>query len=256
MKKTSLVCLTILLASSITNAGTMGALVESDPFSGAYVGLGAGFGTNIAHSSSLSGDILNSSISLNRAGNDISQGGFSGQVLGGYGQKFSNNLYLGGDIFYNYLNPILNPTEDLRAGTNRGELLYTVSERIKQSNSLGLAAHLGYVLGNFLPYGLIGAQYTPVKIVANDTITAPNVGTLPNGMNRTFNQWGWLFGAGIQTAITQHLRAALEYEYVYQNRISATRTMLANSLGPVSLTSSFNPNMSTIIARFTYGFNA
>jgi opacity protein-like surface antigen len=160
-------------------------------------------------------------------------------------------MYLGGDIFYNYLNPTINTMVDFNTLVPQNDGLEKASEKIKQTNSLGLAAHLGYALGNTLPYGLLGTQYTPVKITANTTVAFDGAGggSVTSNLNRSFNQWGWLFGAGIQTVITEHFRAGLEYDYVYQNRITA------ESDGRLFVTSSFNPNISTIIARLSYVFN-
>lgn len=249
MKKILLVSTLTLMSAAALAEGTYEPMV--DHFSGAYLGAGLGYGQNIVDSYSRAMTFTSGTTSnVSRSG--ISKGGFAGQVFAGYGQVFDNQFYLGGDIFYQYTNP--KATESAVVNNSTGTLIDSLQMTVKQQNSLGLAAHLGYVMHDeVMPYFLIGGQYTSVKSSVSSAVSA--TGFDVNGSN-SFNKWGLLIGAGMQMHVKDNWLAGLEYDYAYRGKVTQTITPgTTGVLSGGSFSQSYRPNLSTIMARVAYRFD-
>ncbi len=239
----------LLLITSLTLAST-GILAEGtyepavDHFSGAYVGGGLGFGFNMLDSYAVN-DLPNSTFGFSESLSGIYNSGFAAQLFAGYGWAFDNDFYLGGEISYQYLNPKANGSLSI---TTPSVGSITLNTSIKQQNSLGLVAHLGYIMHDVLmPYFLVGGQYTAVKGSFSSTAGAGLNGSLSS------NKWGLLIGAGMQAYICDNWMASLEYDYTYRGKVS--RTLTSTTVTGLTASYGYRPNISTIMARLSYQFD-
>lgn len=248
-----------IIAFSALCALSMSVLAEgqyqtADRFSGAYVGLGAGFGLNLIRDNGYVDTDASSILDVSSNNTGAFSTGFAGQVFAGYGMAFSNQLYLGADIFYQYLSPktSLNATTTLRI-LGATVVQDTLTNTLTQKNSLGLAAHIGYVVEDaFMPYLLIGSQYTQTK----STYTSSNTST-GFGFNNTstYNKWGLHVGAGMTGAFGDNWLGSLECDYVYRGKQTQNLVAAAGSASPNStLNATFRPNMLSVMARLGYRF--
>ncbi len=153
-----------------------------------------------------------------------SYGGFIG-----YNSQWQN-LILGVEANFQHTTVSLNPpnTPIVRSGESDGQgNTYTValsaSGSMTDLNYVALRGRAGLILGNFLPYGYIGA----VLGVANVNVTATMQGVCQTGSTASCSPfsfmatggensallYGGTVGAGLDYALTQNVFLRGEYEY-------------------------------------------
>jgi outer membrane immunogenic protein len=123
--------------------------------------------------------------------------GFAGGVHAGYNMTFMNSYLVGleGDI--DYIGP--KGSQAVVPGTTF-EVDVGFSNRYRRS----LIGRLGYIINDFLVYGLGGGAYNINKI---DYAGVTHTNSFKTG------QLGWTLGAGAEYALTQNWLARVEYRY-------------------------------------------
>lgn len=247
----------LILALSILSPVSFAEGVSQVPdrFSGAYAGLGAGVGFNLIKNNGYINTDANGVLDATLSNSGSYSSSFAGQAFVGYGQELQNAIYLGGDLFYQYTSP----TTTLNALTtltvlNTVIVSDTVKNTLTQKNSLGIAAHIGYVIDQiFMPYFLIGGQYTNIKskYESSNATTGFGLNSVDN-----FKKWGVLLGAGLSGSVAENWLLGIEFDYVSRGKRTQNLVASASSASPNStLNATFKPNMASIIARVAYHLN-
>ncbi|PRD55195.1 outer membrane protein [Phyllobacterium myrsinacearum] len=136
-----------------------------------------------------------------------------GNFLGSIGTLEDNGFLGGAQVGYNY--QINNFVLGLEADFQGGDISDSISGPL---GNLNFNAHskidwfgtvrprLGYAFDRTMIYGTGGLAYGNVKYSISD-----NVG---NAASESKTRAGWVAGAGIEHAFTDHLTAKLEYQYI------------------------------------------
>ena len=122
--------------------------------------------------------------------------GVEGGVQAGYDYQFSRNWVVGGFVQL----PLLKPTG---SATIAGPTTFTVDPKF----GIVGGVRVGYVMGKFLPYGLVGIA------AENDTVSDP--GNAPNATHV-----GFVAGVGAEYRLAQHW--SLDARYTYMSLGAAT----------------------------------
>lgn len=231
MKKTTLMSLlgTTLLAGGAFADAHMDPGCQPQPqpvsnpccFSGMYVGAAIGYGSHKARTEQVL--TLNSVVAA-RHKNDLSLDGINGGVFLGYGKEFGcSRVYLGLELgyFFDGAKGKYTFTPTTRAG---GQLLRT---EVKRKDGLELAARMGWIFNQTLPYIKLGWANTKVEAtqVVVDNVTTANDLT-QKFLSKRVN--GFLVGAGIDMKLNRCWIAGLEYTYsAYQKKTGPRQEVAA-----------------------------
>jgi opacity protein-like surface antigen len=159
----------------------------------------------------------------------------------GYNMQW-DELVLGGDIGYNRMSKAETTSTDSlsRIVTTSDHVVHNVN--IQASSSIRLIDYAtfrgraGYAFGQFLPYAIFGGavgrfNYTNTTTV-NDlqqppapAAAIPFTGTQTDGQNNKFG-YGFLWGLGMDVAITPNIFLRGEWEYISFNKIGGTLNTL------------------------------
>ncbi len=152
----------------------------------------------------------------------------------GYNTQW-DDLVLGGDIAYNRVSKAENSATDSidRIVTTSDSVSHNVD--IQASSSLKLIDYgtfrgrAGYVIGQFLPYAVFGGAVGRFNYSTTSTVT--DVQTAPGPVVSTFGPvtqtssqnnkfgFGYLWGLGMDVAITPNIFLRAEWEYVSFNKV-------------------------------------
>jgi outer membrane immunogenic protein len=177
-----------------------------------------------------------------------------------FGLSFGSDglALLGGQFGFNYQFGILvvgvEGDFDLLANTNNGVVVPGVGtvQVISENRWMTTAAaRFGVTYDNWLFYGKAGGGWTFGK---NLTLSNPVTGAAMNLSSNGNSNSGLLAGAGIELALSPHLSAKIEYDYLRLN--SRTFNVLPGSpflVGDTFTTS--NPNVQMVKVGLNYLFN-
>jgi outer membrane autotransporter protein len=139
--------------------------------------------------------------------------GWVGGLFAGYGQYFSNNFYLGGELLGNYNGS----DQTITSGTdNDGD---TFSRKLEVKETWGLALLPGMKLNDTtLGYFRLGYDWT--KFDFNTSATDGATATTVSGSNNS-REGGWDFGLGLETLVYQNWSVRTEYNHVWYGSFNA-----------------------------------
>jgi outer membrane immunogenic protein len=172
--------------------------VVSNPFSwdGFYVGLHAGYGFG-----DVSGQEQGSALPLESY--SLSPKGFAGGVHGGYNMTFMNSYLAGLEL----------SVDDVALTDSATTGAISTNVDYKNSYRASLVGRIGYIIDDFLIYGLGGGAYNH----ANENYTSGGASSSIDN-----NRIGWTLGAGLEYAINQNWIARGEYRYSDFGSVSTT----------------------------------
>jgi outer membrane immunogenic protein len=166
----------------------------------------------------------------NKLTNARSFGGFIG-----YNMQW-DDLVLGGDIGYNRMSKAENISADSInriVATSDGvshNVTIQASSSIKLIDYATFRGRAGYAFGQFLPYAIFGGAVGRFNYSTRSTVT--DVQTAPGPVVSTFGPvtqtdsqdnkfgYGWVWGLGMDVAITPNVFLRGEWEYISFNKIS------------------------------------
>ncbi|MBB3609282.1 outer membrane protein [Rhizobium sp. BK602] len=142
----------------------------------------------------------------------------SGDVfLGKFGKLEGSGFFGGGQIGYNYQvdqNWVIGLETDFQGGNIRDSLSNDGAHATSKVNWFGtLRPRVGYAYDNTLFYGTGGLAYGHIDYKAS----LEGVGSFDESKTKA----GWVLGAGVEHAFTDHLTAKLEYQYVDFGKFNA-----------------------------------
>jgi outer membrane immunogenic protein len=161
-------------------------------------------------------------------------------VFLGYNMQW-DDLVLGADIAYNHPHKLESAASDSisRVVTLTDGTVDTVT--INASSSLKLVDYgtfrgrAGYAFGQFLPYAVLGGAVGRFNYTTASTVTVGQVPVAP-GVPSTFGPvtqtdsqtnkfgYGYLYGLGMDVAITPNIFLRGEWEYIAFNKVGDIRT--------------------------------
>jgi len=162
-------------------------------------------------------------------------------VFLGYNAQW-DDLVIGGDVGYNRMLKAENAVTDSisRIVTTSDSVVHNVniqaSSSIKLIDYATVRGRAGYAFGQFLPYAIFGGavgrfNYTTTTTVSDlqqppaPAAAIPFSGTQTDGQNNKFG-FGFLWGLGMDVAITPNIFLRGEWEYVSFNKIGGILTTL------------------------------
>lgn len=182
---------------------------------GFYVGAQAGYDAYRVRASTTGSTVNASSVG--------SLTGWLGGLFVGYGQYFSNDFYLGGELLGNY-----NGTDQtISSGNdNDGDSWQT---KAKAKGTWGLAAIPGLKLNDTtLGYFRVGYDWTKFELNGN----AANAGGASVSGSKSSTQGGFDFGVGLETLVYQNWSVKTEYNHIWYNSFNTSNSVTSTSLDP------------------------
>lgn len=242
-------------------AGTVGATVENNEWSGFYAGLNVGVGwsslnnaLSVVNNPSHPLFITESIPGINASGtSSLNASQASGGVQLGYDKMLQNNFVAGLLLSYDYLGLIKSSGGQFTYTSSNNQYSLVNSATINQMGTL--RARAGYRYQQMLPYITAGGALSSFKFRQNFTDF-----NFAMGETAQINQalWGWVVGGGLEYAAFAH--CTLKVEYLYAGFGNQNLKAPFNGTGVLSgqtasLTNVLtNHNLQTLLFGFNYYF--
>jgi outer membrane immunogenic protein len=235
--------LVALAAAAASVAVSAPALAQDEqiPWAGWYVGLNAGvawgdaksrlFFESPAGSRVPAADIaaLNAPVSTGHHNHT----GFTGGIEGGYNYVMGNNLLLGVETDFGFLD-----IKKTNSNTFQSRLLinppvtYTLENRVKADWVWTLRPRIGYISGNWLFFGSAGLGISDIEIrtTYHDTFNPPGSASMSDSSTKT----GFAGGLGVGYAFASGWSAKGEWLYTDFGKVTATTGTSNNAVNITS----------------------
>lgn len=177
-----------ILATSIVQA-------KADNFSGLYSGIQLGYG-------SLNDNGTDKNSKTIGGGTTFGGSGIVGGLHIGGGREFPNRFYVGLEGYGNFSN------QEMKAVTIFGTL------KEKKQYSIGLKLRPGVVFGNAMIYGILGADYSKFKEMADLEQNQKQ--------SKSKGYWGFVPGVGIAFKATDHVILGLELTHTFHEKVKSS----------------------------------
>ncbi|MCJ8337113.1 MAG: porin family protein [Pseudomonadales bacterium] len=212
----------------------MSSVYAESQFSGPYLGLQIGYANGDDQGFEFDHGVQN----------DFSQdtspeGEFFG-LTAGFNYVFNNNVLLGIEVDYNYIDADYSSFQKELGVLNTS---WPVSTKVEQSASI--KGRLGHVLNNDQTLLYVLGGYSIARIQRKITDLIP---TVDSDSNREWNK-GWLTGLGLEHFVTSNLSARIEYRHAEYS----TESFNPNFVGPHT-TESYDYDEETIQLGISYHF--
>lgn len=203
----------LLLGALVSTVVASSAFADapSPAFNGFYVGAGLNHMNEKARIRTTFNDQV-----IDQLSGTASFKGFGVKLFGGYGAIISQGLYVGGELTLGY---------DRLFGSKKSSDL----ESNKKVN-YGIAARLGYVISNILPYVKFGYE------------GRPSLEGKKNGVKLSIKRSGFILGGGVDVAVTKNV--FIRGEYVHGFGAKSNKSANATVRG-VAGTAAFNVKTSS-----------
>lgn len=258
MRKILFFCLSSVV--SVSFAGSMGDLATYDQnWSGFYVGgnLGGIWSDFNGSASTSAASIIPASFQIYNANSSSVIGG--GQL--GYNWQMQR-LILGTEVSVDGMNLSQSHTLTSAEVPNLITWDYTAGDIFssKMDWQVEWVGRIGVPVQKWLPYGLAGVAFTQAEVQAVIVpVTQGGVFFPGTSGSSTKTLVGGVVGVGTDYAISDHIRAGLEYRYSFYG--NETYPLGVNAVGPVGsgfvlspMSANMNMNTSQVVARLNYQF--
>lgn len=211
MKK---IVIPLILVSSVSIAGTMGAIEPAQPDYSFFIGGTAGIGALSGHYAATN-PLANGSFDVH--GSRPSGNSFLGGALFGVQKYFNNNMYaaLVGNALYNSYDT------QIRLSTSATTGVTTMDVNLKNDFQYGANVRLGKKIGTATPYFLAGVEAAKWDMTLTNNSSSSGRGILANSSS-TFGKTKTGFQGGFGTLInlTENLNFGMEYAHTWFGDIS------------------------------------
>jgi outer membrane immunogenic protein len=234
------------LALTLLTAVTLPAHAYTSSFSGAYLGLNAGYSAGKSSTSTTTHFVSDSYFGptditqINDAGSkNLTLHSFIGGIQGGYNYT-SCNFLLGLEADINSMSSSDSSTRSVYYIT-APESAFTLYTKVRTNWLFTLRPRIGYVVNNTLFYITGGLAITQLK--TNDSfsddyqINTPNASNAFESASASQTKTGGIIGGGIEYAVTPKLSVKAEYLYARFGHVSSNGNL---SLNPIYVVG-FNP---------------
>lgn len=154
--------------------------------------------------------------------------GFGVKLFGGYGTIVSQGFYIGGELTLGY---------DRLFGSKKSDGL----ESNKKVN-YGIAARLGYVISNVLPYVKFGYE------------GRPSVGGEEEGVKVSVKRSGFILGGGVDVAVTKNVFIRGEYVHGFGAKSNLSKNVNVPGVGAGTVAINFKTSSDTFLIGAGYKF--
>lgn len=222
MKKISCALMGATLLTSMamaSDASPMPALSPASNFSGFYSGLTFGQGSG------------HSTIEIDSVKSDFALKGMNGGVFLGYGKELgTSRVYLGLEAAYLMSGEKLEAKFELPGTPRTSKVLGDAVEiSLKKKRSLEIAARVGVVMNNTMPYIKIGVASSQFQLKGSSLIPSGGTSSPLDGKKRSN---GLVVGTGIDLKISRNMMMGLGYTYTAYKAF--TKNANVQDMKPVS----------------------